>query len=60
MNMDIGAASGEADALARLRVSPDWRILSRVQPLASWPRATEDKVTRIAVLDTETTGLDHD
>jgi len=60
MSTDICAASDEADALARLREVPELRILKRVQPLASWPRSTQQKVTRIAVIDTETTGLDRD
>lgn len=59
MTTDTGAAPDRESASAHVR-DPDVRILRRVRPLESWPRSAGDlPVTKIAVLDTETTGLDH-
>ena len=58
MNTDTGAAPEGASASARVR-DPDVRVLARVRPLESWPRSAGDQpVTRAAVWDCETTGLD--
>lgn len=45
-----------ATALAR---HPDYRILRRLQPRLQWPAPGNQGITRVVVLDTETTGLDH-
>lgn len=44
----------------RLEASPDFRVLRRLVPRMEWsgPAAPSEDVTRILVLDTETTGLD--
>lgn len=44
---------------AALALHPDYRILRRLQPCVQWPGEGTQAVTRIVVLDTETTGLDH-
>jgi DNA polymerase-3 subunit epsilon len=36
----------------------DYRVQRRLKPRLQWPAATHDDVTRVVVLDTETTGLD--
>lgn len=49
----------DPEAMARLlEAHPDYRIQRRLQPRLQWPSATSTAVTRIVVLDTETTGLD--
>lgn len=41
-----------------LEAHPDYRVLRRLQPRLQWPLAQGQALTRILVLDTETTGLD--
>jgi DNA polymerase-3 subunit epsilon len=36
----------------------DYRVQRRLKPRLQWPAATHNDVTRVVVLDTETTGLD--
>ncbi len=53
------APDADPEALARvLEAHPDYRLQRRLQPRLQWPAATTQAVTRILVLDTETTGLD--
>ena len=52
-----GALDPEAMALA-LEQHGDYRVQRRLKPRLQWPAATHDDVTRVVVLDTETTGLD--
>jgi DNA polymerase-3 subunit epsilon len=59
------AASGvEPDAAfleamaQQLEVQGDFRVLRRLKPLLNWPGTPAGAVTRVVVLDTETTGLD--
>jgi DNA polymerase III subunit epsilon len=47
----------EAMALV-LEQHGDYRVQRRLKPRLQWPAATHDDVTRVVVLDTETTGLD--
>lgn len=42
----------------RLEADPDFRVLRRLKPTLQWPRPDGASVTRVVVLDTETTGLD--
>ena len=42
-----------------LEAHPDYRVIRRLKPRLSWPTASGDKICRVIVLDTETTGLDH-
>ena len=52
-------ALGDPEALAlALDSHPDYRVLRRLQPRLEWPVATHPDITRVVVLDTETTGLD--
>ncbi len=44
---------------ALLEAHPDYRVLRRLQPRLTWPDRGDQAVCRVAVLDTETTGLDH-
>ncbi len=47
------------EAMAQqLEVQGDFRVLRRLKPQLSWPGAPTGSVTRVVVLDTETTGLD--
>jgi DNA polymerase-3 subunit epsilon len=47
------------EALAQqLEQHPDYQILRRLRPRLDWPAQSGGAVTRIVVLDTETTGLD--
>ena len=41
-----------------LQAHPDYRVQRRLKPLLQWPGAAGQGVTRVIVLDTETTGLD--
>lgn len=55
--------SDMARAEALLRASPDYRILKRIPPLATWSlgvTSDDADVRRAAFLDVETTGLDAD
>jgi DNA polymerase III subunit epsilon len=51
------ALSPESMAQA-LDAHPDYRVQRRLQPTLHWPGTAQGNVTRILVLDTETTGLD--
>jgi DNA polymerase III subunit epsilon len=51
------AVSPESMAQA-LEAHPDYRVQRRLQPTLHWPGTAQGNVTRILVLDTETTGLD--
>jgi DNA polymerase-3 subunit epsilon len=47
------------EALARqLEAHADYRVLRRLKPTLDWPGQACEGITRIIVLDTETTGLD--
>jgi DNA polymerase-3 subunit epsilon len=47
------------EAMAQqLEVQGDFRVLRRLKPLVNWPGNASDAITRVVVLDTETTGLD--
>ena len=49
----------EPEAMAQmLEAHPDFQVLRRLKPRLNWPGTTTAGVTRVAVLDTETTGLD--
>ena len=55
------ADSGDAVALMaqRLDAHPDYRVLRRLKPCLTWPAAQAGaQLKRVAILDTETTGLD--
>jgi DNA polymerase III subunit epsilon len=47
----------EAMAIA-LEQHADYRVQRRLKPRLQWPTATHSGITRVVVLDTETTGLD--
>jgi DNA polymerase III subunit epsilon len=50
---------GDPEAMAQaLEAHPDYRVQRRLQPTLHWPGTAQGNVTRILVLDTETTGLD--
>ena len=47
------------EAMARqLETQGDFRVLRRLKPVLNWPGVASGAVTRMVVLDTETTGLD--
>jgi DNA polymerase-3 subunit epsilon len=49
----------DLEALAQtLQADPDFRVMRRLKPRLHWPAAGAASVTRVLVLDTETTGLD--
>ncbi|MDE2416180.1 MAG: DNA polymerase III subunit epsilon [Burkholderiales bacterium] len=49
----------EPEAMARvLEAHPDFMVLRRLKPCLNWPGSATGGVTRVALLDTETTGLD--
>ena len=49
----------DLEALAQtLQADPDFRVMRRLKPRLHWPAAGTASVTRVLVLDTETTGLD--
>ena len=54
------AAAGDAvEAMAlALEAHADYRVQRRLKPLLQWPGQASGGVTRVIVLDTETTGLD--
>ena len=50
---------GDIDVMAKvLQAHPDFKVLRRLRPILQWPAATDSAITRVVVLDTETTGLD--
>lgn len=51
------ALDAAAMALA-LEAHPDYRVQRRLVPQLQWPGTAQGSITRILVLDTETTGLD--
>ncbi len=53
------AALDVAGMAALVAAHPDYRVLRRLQPVQRFDRAPQGTVTRVVVLDTETTGLDH-
>ena len=47
------------ESMARkLEAQGDFRVLRRLKPLLNWPGTAADAITRVVVLDTETTGLE--
>lgn len=54
----VPAMDAEAMA-ATLDRHPDYRVLRRLVPIHRFNRIAQGPVTRVLVLDTETTGLDH-
>ena len=51
--------ASDPESMARvLEQHPDYRVLRRLQPRLRWPGDAAHAVTRVVVLDTETTGLD--
>jgi len=53
-------ASGDPESMAiALEATGDYRILRRLKPTMVWPELNNGPRQRIAILDTETTGLDH-
>jgi DNA polymerase-3 subunit epsilon len=57
LSQALAALNPEAMALA-LEQHGDYRVQRRLKPRLQWHAATHDDVTRVVVLDTETTGLD--
>jgi DNA polymerase-3 subunit epsilon len=54
--LDCDSVEGIASVLD---AHPDYRVLRRLQPRLEWPESTGQRVCRVLILDTETTGLDH-
>ena len=53
------AVAPDIEVMAQvLEAHPEFRLLRRLKPRLHWPAATGGAVTRVVVLDTETTGLD--
>ena len=48
-----------SDMAALVAAHPDYRVLRRLQPVHHFARIAQGPVIRVAVLDTETTGLNH-
>lgn len=48
-----------AEMAALVGAHPDYKVLRRLQPVRHFERVAQGPVTRVVVLDTETTGLDH-
>jgi DNA polymerase-3 subunit epsilon len=53
----VSTLSPEAMA-AVLEAHPDYQVQRRLKPRLQWPAAGSGDVTRVVILDTETTGLD--
>ena len=54
-----GVPQSDPELLARqLEAHPDYRVLRRLQARLRWPAQAPGAVTRVVILDTETTGLD--
>ena len=47
------------DMAALVAAHSDYRVLRRLQPVHHFARVAQGPVTRVVVLDTETTGLNH-
>ena len=47
------------DMATLVSAHPDYRVIRRLQPVHHFARVAQGPVTRVVVLDTETTGLDH-
>ena len=55
----LAATGNDCEAMAQaLEAQGDFRVLRRLKPLLAWPGTAQGAVTRVVVLDTETTGLD--
>jgi DNA polymerase-3 subunit epsilon len=55
----VPAVAVEAESLAQaLERHPDYRVQRRLKPQLQWPGEMSQAVTRVVVVDTETTGLD--
>lgn len=53
------AVGEDLESWARaLEAQGDYRVLRRLKPTLQWPGTSVDKVLRVVLLDTETTGLD--
>jgi len=53
------SAAPDPEAMARLlELHADFRVQRRLKPCLQWPGSPATSVTRVVVLDTETTGLD--
>ncbi len=58
-SMLLDPSFGEPEAMARvLEAHPDYRVLRRLKPSLDFGRKASGDVFKMAVLDTETTGLD--
>lgn len=58
-SMLLDPSFGEPEAMARvLEAHPDFRVLRRLQPRLDFGRKPVGELIKVAVLDTETTGLD--
>lgn len=54
-----GPQSMDTEAIAQvLEAHPDFQVLRRLKPCLNWPDNAATERTRVAILDTETTGLD--
>jgi DNA polymerase-3 subunit epsilon len=57
--MLLDASFAEPEAMARvLEAHPDYRVLRRLVPVREYGRQRTGEVAKVAILDTETTGLD--
>ena len=55
----VPPVAGDAEAMAQvLEAHGDYRVQRRLKPTLQWPGTASTGVTRVIVLDTETTGLD--
>jgi DNA polymerase-3 subunit epsilon len=55
----VAALPNDCEAMAQaLEAQGDFRVLRRLKPMLAWPGVAAGAVTRVVVLDTETTGLD--
>lgn len=48
-----------SDMATQVAAHPDYRVLRRLQPVQHFARVAQGPITRVVVLDTETTGLNH-
>ncbi len=55
----VAVLPNDCEAMAQaLEAQGDFRVLRRLKPTLVWPGSASGAVTRVVVLDTETTGLD--